>query len=176
MAETLHMVESLPAAYPSVPSGITLGEVDGDVVWQRIEQWVAWRWSERAVVYTVEGPGDWRANLTPVTFSATEVWQDNAWTTVALDPSPLGGYVLPGAGPYRFTGTAGSDDTPPAAVLEAFKRLGEYLASDPGTAGASSATHDVGPVTVSVARNPAWMARAMHNSGAGDLLRPWRMA
>jgi hypothetical protein len=44
-------------------------------------------------------------------------------------------------------------------------------------AGVSSYTVGMGgAVEESYQRNPAWMARAIQNSGAGDLLRPYRRA
>lgn len=51
------------------------------------------------------------------------------------------------------------------------------MADPAGTAGASAVTLDLtSGVKVETQRNPAWLARAMHNSGAGDLLRPYRRA
>ena len=89
--------------------------------------------------------------------------------------SPYGGYVFASEGPYRITASVGDGDVP-AAVLEAFRRLAEYMAEDAGKAGATSEKTDVGPITIEVQRSAAWVARAMINSGAADLLRPYREA
>jgi hypothetical protein len=67
--------------------------------------------------------------------------------------------------------------TVPAAVNEAYRRLAEYLAStDDAPAGASdySAGLGSGAITESFSRAPTWVARALINSGAADLLRPYR--
>ena len=108
------------------------------------------------------------------------MWQADAWTAVTLPPSPLGGYLLPGVGPYRFTGTAGDDDADvPADLAEAVRRLAEYMAAAPDLehAGARTVTEAVPDVYSStVERSPAWMAQALINSGAADLLRNYRRA
>lgn len=183
MVEVLKQDESVPASYPDTPSGLSTAAaaLDANMIWHRIEAWIAHRYTERAVVWIVEGPGDWQPNLTPATVTTVEYWDaDDGWTeTTELKASPLGGYVLPGTGPYRFTGTAG-DDSPgdvPAAVNEAFRRLAEYMAEDTEVHGAGRYETDLGgALKESFDRNPAWMARAMANSGAGDLLRPYRRA
>ena len=178
MAETTQQSEAIPASYPTAPSGLSTAAaaLDASMVWQRIESYVAHRWTARAVIWIVEGAGDWCAPLTPATVSATETWQNYAWATATLNPTAYGGYVLPGDGPYRFTASVGSG-TPPDAVLNAYRRLAEYMAEDTGTfSGATSESSDIGPVTLSVTRNQAWMARALQNSGAADLLRPYRRA
>lgn len=175
-ATTIKQTEVTPSAFPDAPAGLsTAATAVADATWQRIESYTAWRWSSRAVTWIVEGCGEWHPPLAPTTISAVEIWQDDAWTAVTLSPSPIGGYCLPG-GSYRFTGTAGVDDADvPAAVLEAFRRLAEYLAADAGTAGASSETISIPDVETSeITRSPSWMARAMQNSGAGDLLRNFR--
>ena len=59
---------------------------------------------------------------------------------------------------------------------EASPWLAEYMAVDQNSLGATSESYNVGPITVSTSRNAAWMARAMVNSGAADLLRPYRRA
>lgn len=176
MVENLKRDESIPAAYPPVPSGLSTkaAALDSDMIWARIEAYTAYRWTARAVVWTVDGGGDWTPDLTPATISAVEVWQDAAWVADTLTASPLGGYVLP-IGTYRFTASVGSG-TVPAPVDQAFKRLAEYMAEKPGMYGSSSRTFSIGQLQESYNRAPAWMARAMQNSGAGDLLRPYRRA
>jgi len=76
---------------------------------------------------------------------------------------------------FRVTATVGSDDEPPEAVLEAFRRLAEYLADEPDRSAASSYSVNMGgAIEESYNRNPAWVARALELSGAADLLRPYR--
>lgn len=173
MAETLKQDEAVPT-YPAAPSGLSAAAtaIDASVIWSRIEAYTATRWTSRAVAWTVEGPGEWVPILTPATIATTEKWTGAAWETNAPDASPLGGYQLACA-TYRFTGTVGSGPVPEAAN-EAYRRLAEYLAEDAGQPGATSEAHSVGPINVSVSRAANWAARAMINSGAADLLRPYR--
>jgi hypothetical protein len=115
--------------------------------------------------------------LRPATVSTLEVWSSgaNEWEAATLDASPLGGYYLPCTGPYRFTATVGSNaGDVPAAVNEAFRRLAEYMAQKPGKAGARSESIAAGSITISPSRSPSWMAQALQNSGAADLLRNYR--
>lgn len=181
MAVTLKQTEAVPAAYPATPGGLSTdaAALDPDVIWARIEAYVVHRWTTRAVVWTVEGPGDWGAPLTPATITGAEVWDGAAWVAVFPEASPYGGYALACEGPYRVTATVGGG-TVPAAVDEAFRRLAEYLAGARGSTdepGATTSKMKIGDaIDFEVTRNPAWMARAMQYSGAGDLLRPYREA
>jgi hypothetical protein len=178
MATTLKQIEASPASYPDAPVGLSAAAaaLDADMIWQRIESYIAHRWTDREVIWTVEGSGDWSASLTPATVTAVEIWQDNTWAATTPDASFLGGFDLPSEGPYRITADVGSG-TPPAGVLEAFRRLAEYMAdATGGPSGAASQNTSIGPITTSYDRNPAWLAKAMQLSGAGDLLRPYRRA
>lgn len=180
MAVTIKQTEASPEAYPDAPDGLSTAAaaLPADMIWQRIEAYTAHRWSERDVAWIVEGCGEWTPPLAPAAIATTEIWQSDAWQAVELAPSPLGGYTLPGAGPYRITGTAGEDDAEvAAAVLEAFRRLAEYMAAETGTAGARTEATSIENVgSESIERSPAWMAMAMQNSGAADLLRRYRRA
>lgn len=177
MVETIRQTESIPDAYPDI-SDLTLSTaaaaLDTGLIWQRLESYIARRWTSRAIEWIAEGCGEWLPPLKPATIATVEVWQADAWQTVTLSPSPLGGYVLPG-GTYRFTGTVGSGEAP-AAVLEAFRRLAEYTAGKPGKQGATSESVTAGSVSISTRRSASWIAEAISNSGAGDLLRPYRRA
>ncbi|MBX9452048.1 MAG: hypothetical protein KL801_09435 [Mesorhizobium sp.] len=178
MAETIKQTEGAPAAYPDAPEGLSTAAaaLDPEMVWQRLESYVAHRWSERSIEWIVEGCGEWRPPLAPATITTIEVWRADAWEALTVPPSPVGGYIMPG-GTYRFTGTVGVDDSDvPAAVLEAWKRLAEYMAQKAGKAGARSERVSAGSVSLSHTRSPSWMAEAMANSGAGDLLRNFRRA
>jgi hypothetical protein len=179
VATTIKQVESEPESYPPAPSGLSAAAaaLDAAMIWQRIEHFIAYRYSARAVVWIAEGGGAWFPPLAPATIATIERWEAGAWVEDAsLCASPMGGYVLQAA-TYRFAGTVGPE-TPaaPAAVVEAFRRLAEYMAAKPGKAGAAFESVNAGSVSTSVRRDPAWLAMAMQNSGAGDLLRTYRRA
>lgn len=177
MAVTIKQTEGQPASYPAAPAGLSTAAaaLDPAMIWQRIEAYIAHRWSVRDVTWIVEGSGEWTAPLAPATIATVEVWQDDQWQAIDPRPSAFGGYVLDGCGPYRFTGTA-DGGTLPAAVSEAFRRLAEYMAAKPGKAGATSESVAAGSITLTHRRSASWIAEAMQNSGAGDLLRPYRRA
>lgn len=181
MAVTIKQTETTPEAYPDAPDGLSVeATAILDAVWRRIEAYIAFRTTERDVSWIVEGCGEWVPPLTPATIATVEIWQADAWIAVTLRPSPLGGYVLPGEGPYRFTGTAGDDDADvPADLAEACHRLVKYMAAkvDLKNAGARTVSEAVPDIaTITVERSPAWMAQALINSGAADLLRNYRRA
>ncbi|MCC5961575.1 MAG: hypothetical protein JJU09_00465 [Rhodobacteraceae bacterium] len=171
MAETIHQDEAAPADYPLA---IAVGH---DALWQRIEAYVAHRWTPRGVVWIVDGPGDWRVPLTPAEIDATEVWHNGAFQAVTLAASPLGGLHLPEFGPYRIGATVGADSDVPPAVMEAFNRFAAYMdAEDDGAPGASTVSLSEGSLSATIKRDPKWLARAIQLSGAADLLRPYRRA
>ncbi|MGB3456200.1 MAG: hypothetical protein WBA35_07555 [Litorimonas sp.] len=164
--------EAIPASYPAAtaPDG-----VDAAAVWQRIEAYTRTRYTDRAVTWTLEGDtgDDWNPPLSPVTAIQAERWDGDAFVPVGLSDGPLG-HSLPMRGTYRVTAQVGSGDAP-AAVLEAFRRLATYLADDDDRAGVSSYSVNMGgAIQESYSRNAAHTARALQNSGAADLLRPYR--
>ena len=76
-----------------------------------------------------------------------------------------------------MTGGVGADNTTPAEVNEAFRRLAEYWAETEERPGVSSYSVNIGgAISEQYERAPAWLARAMSNSGAGDLLLKYRRA
>lgn len=177
--DLIRRVESAPASYPAAPDGLSTAAaaLDAGMIWRRIEAHCAWRWSARTVAYVVEGEGEWCADLRPFAISSKQVWTDGAWVPGAvLAATPLGGLELLGE-TYEITGTAGSGVTVPEDVLEAFRRLAEYSAETEHKPGASSFEVDLaGGIKTRYDRAPTWLARAIQNSGAGDLLRPYRRA
>jgi hypothetical protein len=184
-AVTIKAIESLPDEYPAVDGSPSIlsaaaAAIDPAIIWQRIESYVAYRWSSRALTWIVEGPGEWAPPLAPSIIHTKTVWCGDAWQTADLSPAPCGGFVLPGSGPYRFTSTVGSGAELPEAVIEAFRRLAEYFASkvgDTDPAGARSVRVSIGgEIEAGHSRDQAWTALALQNSGAGDLLRPYRRA
>ena len=164
--------ESEPDSYPSAPGDLSddaLG-VTTAVVWKRIEDWIRYRWAERQVVWIVEGPGVFVPRLLPATIDTREVWNGEAWETVTLDPAPLGDKL--DAKTYRITATVGSTDNPPPTVMEAYTRLAEYTAhaeADPAQGHTRVSDGDY-----SFDRPATYAARALHYSGAADLLRGYR--
>ncbi|WPZ21622.1 hypothetical protein T7987_15880 [Sulfitobacter faviae] len=176
--DLIKQFEEAPEAYPAAPSGLSAraAALDANMIWARIEAYTAWRFTEREVIWTLIGDGGDQFNprLTPVVSREGHVWRQEAWVPVSLLDGPLG-IILPCDGTYKIMAQVGGGDVP-AGVSEAFRRLAEYLADDPGTAGASSTAVAIGPIREELERNPNWVARAMQHSGAGDLLRPYRRA
>jgi hypothetical protein len=173
MSTTLSETEAAPASWPTLTVD-GLDAAGAAAVWRRIEAFTAWRFTARTQVCIAEGPGCWRPRLRPFTVTLTEAWGDG-WAEVTLAPEPLGGVMLPGAGPYRVTATIGSGVTVPEDVAEAARRLGAYqvqlAASDPAQVREEIA---VGELRLGNERAVAWAARALQLSGAADLLRPYR--
>lgn len=177
MAETLKETETLPVEYPAAPAGLSAAAaaLDPAPIWQRIEAYTKPRFTDREVTWLVEGQGHWEMPLTPATLSSAARWSGEAWETVTLDAGPYG-YCLPDAGPYRIVADVGGGEVP-EIILEAFKRLAEYLSDDTDRAGASSYSVNMGgAIEESYQRNAAWVAKALIYSGAADLLRPYRRA
>jgi hypothetical protein len=176
MVELLSESEGTPTTYPDAPAGLSTAAtaLSAAMIWRRIETWVRHRWETRTVVWRVRGPGEWEPPLQPATITATKVWRDGAWSDTTLEAAP-GGYLLEDE-TYQITATVGDTDDPPASVLEAFRRLAEYLAEETvAPAGASSVSWSYGETgSMEVRQAPTWKARAMHLSGAADLLREWR--
>lgn len=176
---TLRIVEEAPEAWPAAPTGLSTAAVAiaPEVIWRRIESWIAWRWGPRACIFIAEGGcGPWKAPLCPFTVATVEAWGGDAWSAVTLPADPLGGVQLGSAGYYRFSGTLGADEEPPEDVLEAYRRLAEYLSERHGVDGSSSRSVELGGLRESYERAPTWLARAMSYSGAADLLRAYRRA
>ena len=176
--DILKRLEQSPASYPAAPSGLSTeaAALDSDMIWSRIEAYTAHRFTVRTVTWTVTGPGSFEPDLTPATITTSEIWDGTGYIPASLDASFMGGAVLGHEGPYRITATVGAGPVP-AAVSEAYRRLAEYLAADPGgVVGASSYSVGIGQLTETIRRDPAFIAKAMQMSGAGDLLRPFRRA
>lgn len=141
--------------------------------WQRVESWINHRWIARGVVWVVEGPGEWVPPLQPATITTTLRWIDGAWEGVTPSPPPFGGFCLDEC-TYRIEATVGDDSTPPEAVSEALRRLVDFAAESEASAPYSRTRIDVGEVTEEREMLPLNFARGLTQSGAADLLRPWR--
>lgn len=177
--EIVKQIESAPSSYPTTAT--YTGSLLNDVAWQRVESYIACRYTSRAVEWIVEGPGEFVPPLKPASISTVEVWcqRANEWEACMPDSSPLGGYWLSATGPFRFTGTVGGGSpapTVPDIVWEAVKRLAAYLSAKPGTPGATSESLSAGSISIASRRSESWMAQALQNSGAADLLRAYRRA
>ena len=61
MADTIRQTEILLVGYPAAPAGLSAkaAALDPDFIWQRIESYIAWRFSKRAIEWIVAG-GDAR--------------------------------------------------------------------------------------------------------------------
>jgi hypothetical protein len=177
MIDLIKQFEAVPATYPDAPVGLSdeAAALGASMIWARIESYTAHRWTPREVVWTLLGDGgdQWHPPLTPIVSREAHYWGDQ-WEGLTLLDGPLG-VCLPFGGTYKITAQVGAGDVP-AAVSEAFRRLAEYMADDPGRVGTTSFTDKIGPLEESVNRAPTWLARAMQYSGAGDLLRPYRRA
>jgi len=170
MIEVLSRHEDAPAAWPAV-SG-----VDSDALawaWPRVEAWIAWRFCARDVTWRVDGSGEWRPDLRPLDTVTAKAWTGSAWDSVTLTASP-DGYDLP-HGRYEIAATVGAGVTVPDDVAEAVRRLVAYqdgMQSIPAGARSYSASIDIQSESFRFDDRAA--ARAIHNSGAADLLRPYR--
>jgi hypothetical protein len=172
MAEILRQEEAAPALWPAV-AGVTGDELAA--AWQRIEHFIARRFSARSVTWIVQGPGEFIPPLGPVDAMTAERWTGSAWEAVTLAEAPLG-HDLPEVGPYRIEATVGAGPVP-EAVATAVQRLAAYVAAeDGGPAGARSYSATVGQLSETIDRDPAHIAKALQNSGAADLLRKYRRA
>lgn len=178
MSATLYQAEA-QGSYPDAPSGLSeaAAELDSDFIWQRIEAYCAFRWSEREVVWIVEGDGsEWTAPLRPATITLAERWNGAEYVPADPPAGPLGGLVLP-EGMFKITAEVGAGPVP-ANGAEAFRRLAEYFAASltDVSPGASEYTVSISPINERFRRNPAHLAKALQNSGAADMLRKYRRA
>ncbi|OSQ44677.1 hypothetical protein [Marivita geojedonensis] len=176
MIDIIRQTEATPT-YPAAPDGLSAAAaaLDPDMIWARIESYIAHRFSEREIIWTVSGFADdaWLAPIGPVVSQTAEKWIDGAWSAVSLDDGPLGP-CLPSDGTFRITATVGATPVP-SEVDQAYRRLAEYWAVETGKAGVSEHRVSIGgEIEESFSRSPVWMARAMVNSGAADLLRKYR--
>lgn len=172
MIETLAQFENPPEAYPEIP-GLT-GD-DLATAWQRIEAYTAYRFSPRLVTWLVDSSGgEWSLPLRPATGVTAGIWAGDGYEPVTLAPAP-GGWRIP-CGRFEIKATVGAAPVP-AAVAAAVKRLADYLAGESLLpAGLRSYSANVGQLSETVSGDPARAARALQNSGAADLLRPYRRA
>jgi hypothetical protein len=173
MALIVRQDEDQPTSRPTI-TGLSdaAGALNADAIWQRLESWIRYRYGERSVSWIVNGPGVFSFPLKPATLDQAEQWNGDDWEAVTLSAAPLG-YKLDSE-TYRITATVGTVSVP-EAVAEAFRRLAEYLADDadmPATANSHSMS--LGQLQWQNERPATWKAKALHYSGASDLLRAYR--
>lgn len=172
-AAVLAVVEGVPAVYTD--PGQDTDPAILATAWQRVEAWIGHRWGERSIAIVAEGPGLFESPVQPFVLGGAEEWVDDAWSDTSLTAAPLG-YQLP-PGTFRLSGTAGTTDAPPAAVLAAVGRLAAYLAWSEkhvadGAPMETSTRLDVLTVDKKFGANDA--GKSLIRSGAADLLRPYR--
>lgn len=179
MAATTTFFREDPAdAYPTAPAGLSAAALAlWPVAWDRLESYIVHRWTPRVATWIAEGPGCWRPSLWGADVTGCEVWTGEAWLSLDLDSAPAGGIILPTEDAFRITATVGADagDVPPV-VLEAARRLAEFMAAPIGAPGATSETMEAGSVRISRSRSEYYRARSLQSSGAADLLRDYRRA
>lgn len=165
--------EAAPAEYPAV-DGVT-----GDLLatcWQRIEHFISRRWGVRSVVWTLTSDGgEWKPPLGPlIAVSEAFRWCDGAWQPCTIKRGPFGLLLPPGH--IQIDASVGTVSlTLPASVEKAVERLASYLEAESAVpAGARSYRATVGQLSESISADPAQAAKALQNSGAADLLRPYR--
>lgn len=174
MAEVLEIIETMPDDHGQMWPPLYLSEaaqrIDPSAVWARMESWTGHRWAPRPVTLIVAGPGPLRWPVRPFTIGAVERW-GATWTETVLADGPLGPEL--GHGIYRITGTAGEANAASYEVIEAFKRLAEYMAATSDQPGTTSYSVTVGgALTENWKRDRA--TSPILQSGAADLLRSYR--
>ena len=174
--EIFREIEDAPASYPPPPGDMSTEaqSQDATALWRRIEAWVRHRWGERQVVWLVKGTGTFEPPLRPATIDTVERWGDGAWESATYEPSPFG-IELAGGEYFRVTATVGEAGDPPDDVVEAYRRLAEYLGDDAFLGRVvTSGSRNIGDMSINADRPANWQARALHSSGAADLLRRYR--
>ncbi|MEM9714934.1 MAG: hypothetical protein AAF826_00300 [Pseudomonadota bacterium] len=176
MVEIIKQTEAAPDNYPGLPSGLSAmaAALDTDALWARIESHITYRFTARELVWVIEGlkGDDWTPPLASVVSQVAQKWDGGAWVSVALQDGPLG-LCLPSDGLFKVAAQVGAGPVP-APVSEAFRRLAEYLADDGDQAGVSEYSFWIAEMSESFKRNAAWTAKALQDSGAADMLRPYR--
>lgn len=175
----LRMKESEPAEYPAV-SGLSANAaaLSEGALWGRIEAHTAHRWTPRDVVWSVHGCGLFLPSLAPAELNGVLAWDGSQWgASTDFEVGPHGVNLLSETY-YRMGYTVGDGETLPEVVAEAYRRYAEYLAAVDDSLmppGVSRYSVDIGgSLATTASRRADFMARALTDSGAADLLRPFR--
>lgn len=185
MVKLIKETEAIPASYPAVipyphtnfdPITVQDAQIDEALIWQRIEAYIAHRWTEREVIWIVAADAgeEWTPRLTPVVSHIAERWDGSAWQAVTLLDGPEG-LCIPSGGRYRITATVGAGN-PPESVLEAFRRLHEYARGIAESWKAETAVYRTDGGHGASQAPAGWAGKAIQLSGAADLLRNYRRA
>lgn len=192
-----------PSAYPEVPrSALLMDDATGipDWIWERIEAYCNWRWTPREAQIEIDGSGWISLPVRPLRVTKLEYFDEmvsyrsseTSWTefTPASAARQRGGKIYSPFSHCRITGIVGENNPAPPAVIQAAVRLHAYLGHTPESfpMWATGRTHTAENTTESEGssstsnrnesfQRPAnYIAKAMQNSGAADLLRPYRRA
>jgi len=175
--------EAEPSSYPNLigydEEGDQLDPIIPDrSLWRRIENYICLRHTPRQAIWSIVGPGTWEPHLSPLSAVSVDVWSETDYTWSAVTPvqTALGGFDFAERKTYRITGTLGDTSEVPQLIVMAYQRLAEYCEDTALTpAGASSYSNRIGDgLDETIERSPAWLARALQNSGCADLLRSFR--
>ena len=157
----------ISVTYPAAPAGAPAG-IANEVIWDRLEAFCNYRWSETVVEFVVNPPCEieWQPPYEPFTVDLVN--------GEAASPDDFEAVTLTERCKVRCT-IGGAD--PSETVMAAYLRLAEYMAAtDDAPNGASRYSIDIGDISESWSRKADHMGRAIHNSGAADLLRKFRKA
>lgn len=160
--------EAIPATYPEVEGLISDALA---TAWQRVEHYIAWRFSPREVIWRIQSAGgEWQAPLAPVESLMCTTGDEAPY---APETGPMGGWMIP-CGAVTLTATVGAGPVP-AAVTEAVKRYAKFMASI-AEVPAGITRIGSGELSLSYRQESISPSMAMINSGAADLLRAYRRA
>jgi hypothetical protein len=160
----------LSITYPDAPSGLSdaAAAIPAAVIWDRIEAYCNFRWSETVTEFIVDPPCEieWQPPYLPFTIDTVN--------GEAATPGTFGAVTL--SEKSKVVCTIGGA-TPNETVNSAYRRLAEYVAAmDDAPKGVTRYSIGIGDLSESWSRRADHMARAMDNSGAADLLRKFRKA
>ena len=167
---TSQFIESeteISVTYPAAPAGAPAG-IANEVVWDRLEAFCNFRWSETVMEFVVNPPCEieWQPPYVPFVIDTV--------AGEAASPDDFGAVTLSEKSKVRAT-IGGV--TPSETVNAAYLRLAEYMAAeDDAPGGVSRYSIDVGDIAESWSCKPDHMGKAIHNSGAADLLRKFKKA
>jgi len=151
----------ISVTYPDAPN-------DDPVIWDRLEAFCNFRWSETVMEFVVNPPCEiqWQPPYEPFTVDLVD--------GEAATPDEFGAVTVSKRSVIRCT-IGGAE--PSATVLAAYARLDAYMAAtDDAPGGVSRYSVSIGDISESWSRRADHMGRAIHNSGAADLLRKFRKA
>lgn len=173
MDMTSRYIESeteISVTYPDKPSGLSddAAAIDEAVIWDRLEAFTNFRWSETVVEFVVNPDHEiqWKPPYVPFVVDLVD--------GEAATPDQFGAVTIRNRSKVRCTiGGADVSET----VKTAYRRLAEYFAvRDDMPAGAQRYAVSIGDISETISKRSDHLARAMQNSGAADLLRKYRKA